>query len=91
MTSAEGGSAWTLLFPGYQVALPFGDKLSLSLIYPYSGADDAAMDEFIDHWVMLKQHDGSVDRAFDHWILGKGTEKNGPRWSVIRDVLGWVD
>ena len=32
-----------------------------------------------------------IDQLYDHWILGRDAEKRGPRWSVIRDVLGWVD
>jgi ABC-type amino acid transport substrate-binding protein len=91
-TGAESGSAWTLLYPKYQVVTPFSDKLSLPLVYPFSsGGGGAAMDEFIDHWVLLKQRDGIIDDAYDHWILGKGTEKREPRWSVIRNVFGWVD
>ena len=27
----------------------------------------------------------------EYWILGSATERRGPRWSVIRDELGWVD
>ncbi len=49
------------------------------------------MIEFMDHWVMLLQHEGIVQRAHDHWILGKGSQQETPRWSVIRNVLGWVD
>ena len=90
-TGAESGSAWTLLYPSYQVVTPFADDISIPLVYPFSGGDDAAMDEFIDHWVLLKKHDGIIDSGYDYWILGKGTETRGPRWSVIRDVLGWVD
>jgi hypothetical protein len=40
---------------------------------------------------MLKRSDGSLDKIYDYWILGKGTEVKEPRWSVIRDVLEWVD
>ncbi len=90
-TSAEGGSAWTLLYPQYQVVTPMSDEFSIPLVYPFSGREDSAMDEFIDHWVMLKQHDGTTKRAYDYWILGKGSEKKKQRWSVIRDVLHWVD
>ena len=27
----------------------------------------------------------------DRWGTGKGAERREPRWSVIRNVLGWVD
>ena len=90
-TGAESGSAWTLLYPSYQVVTPWSDLLKIPLVYPYSGDEDNQMDEFMDHWVLLKQHDGTTGRAFEHWILGKGGEKKEPRWSVIRNVFGWVD
>ena len=28
---------------------------------------------------------------YDRWILGKDAEQKEPRWSVIRNVLHWVD
>jgi len=24
-------------------------------------------------------------------VLGRGAEETAPRWSVLRDVLGWAD
>ena len=31
------------------------------------------------------------EQLYEYWILGRATEDTGPRWSVIRDVLGWVE
>jgi len=31
-----------------------------------------------------------IDRAYDYWILGQGAVVKRPRWSIVRDVLGWV-
>jgi len=90
-TGAESGSAWTLLYPAYQVATPFGDERKFPLVYPYAATQDSEMDEFIDHWVSLKQNDGVIEEVYDYWILGEGSEQREPRWSVIRDVLGWVE
>ena len=87
----KAGRPGRLLYPSYQVVTPFGNDISIPLVYPFSGGPVSDMDEFIDHWVLLKQHDGTVDGGFDYWILGKGTEKREPRWSVIRNVFGWVD
>jgi hypothetical protein len=28
---------------------------------------------------------------YDHWILGKTANQRQPRWSIIRNVLHWVD
>ena len=89
--SAESGSAWSMLYPAYQVTTPLPRTIRLPVVIPYAGEPDPQLDEFLDNWVMLKQNDGTVDRTYDYWILGKGTEPKEPRWSVIRDVLGWVD
>lgn len=91
LTDAESGSAWTLINPGYQVVTPFPRSVTIPLVYPFSGGDDSPMDEYMDHWVMLLEHDGTIQRLYDYWILGKGSETKTRRWSVIHDVLGWVD
>ena len=80
-----------MLYPAYQVTTPLPHAIRLPVVIPYAGESDPQMDEFLDNWVMLKQNDGTVDRTYDYWILGKGTEPKEPRWSVIRDVLGWID
>ena len=91
LISAEAGSAWTMLHPRFQVSMPLPHAVRLPLVIPYNGAGDSAMDEFLDNWVMLKRHDGSLQVIYDYWILGKGAEPVQPRWSVIRNVLHWVD
>jgi ABC-type amino acid transport substrate-binding protein len=87
--SAEGGSAWTLLYPAYSVVVPTPSKVFQPLSYAVS-RDNTELGEFLDHWVRLKKADGTVDRLRDHWILGKGAVAHQPRWSVMRNVLGWA-
>jgi hypothetical protein len=31
----------------------------------------------------------SFKKKYDYWIMGIGAEETEPRWSVIRNVLGW--
>ncbi len=88
--TAEAGSGWTLVYPSYSVAIPKPDVVSVPLAYAMPrGADDLA--DYVDTWITLKRANGGIDRAYRYWILGKGAERKEPRWSVIRDVLGWVD
>ncbi len=88
--SAEEGSAWTLLYPDFQVVTPFPRQIiSFPLVYPFQ--DDAVLNKVLDHWIELKQNDGTIQDAYDYWILGQGAEKKEPRWSIIRNVLHWVD
>ena len=88
--SAEGGSAWTLLYPDYTMVVPQPIVARLPLGYMVPRADDEWA-RFIDSWVSLKRKDTTVQLLFDHWIRGQGATIREPRWSVIRNVLGWVD
>jgi len=49
------------------------------------------LEKFLNTWLLLKEKDGTRKLLYDHWILGKNPHAVEPRWSVIRDVLGWVD
>jgi hypothetical protein len=88
--TAEAGSGWTLVYPRFSVAIPQPDVVSVPLAYAMPrGAD--ALGDYVDTWVTLKRKAGAIDRAYRHWILGQGAERSEPRWSVIRNLLGWVD
>ena len=88
--SAEAGSAWTLLYPNFQVVTPFPRNLDMPLVYPFLGEDEL-LGKMVDHWIEVKKHDGTIQDAYDHWILGQGSEQKQPRWSIIRNVLRWLD
>ena len=87
--SAEAGSAWTLLYPAFSVVLaeplrqvPVGYPLALNQV------------EFVsvmNSWLDMVRSAGDHDRLYNHWILGKNTDQREPRWSVMKDVLPWVE
>ena len=87
---AERGSAWTLIYPRYTVVVPGPSPIRLPLGYPLPRTD-AGFARFVDTWIELKQKDGTIQALYDHWILGKETGRPRPRWSILRDVLHWVD
>jgi len=88
--AAEPGSAWTLVYPQFTVAVPFPDPMVVPMAYPLPHNAKKFV-TFVNTWIMLKKKDGTLDKIFDHWILGKAAESKEPRWSIIRNVLGWVD
>ncbi len=88
--SAEGGSAWTLIYPEYSIVVPQPNAIQLPAGYPVP-ADDERWARYVEEWILLKQKDGTVSALFDHWIRGLGAEDTAPRWSIVRNVLGWVD
>ncbi|WP_221898352.1 substrate-binding periplasmic protein [Bathymodiolus japonicus methanotrophic gill symbiont] len=69
-TSAEGGSAWTLIYPGYAVVTPFSGHQGAPLVIAVGG-EDLMLEHFISTWIKLKQTDGTIDTLFRHWIQGK--------------------
>jgi ABC-type amino acid transport substrate-binding protein len=87
---AERGSVLTLLYPKYTVVLPDPGIVKISLAYPLPSRDQGWV-QFVNTWIELKRRDGTIDALYGHWILGKQATKREPRWSVIRNVLGWVD
>lgn len=88
--TAESGSAWSLIYPEFTVAVPAPDILKVPLAYAVRRGD-APMVEFLSAWIELKQRDRTIDRLFDHWILGRAAESTEPRWSILRNVLGRVE
>jgi Na+/H+-dicarboxylate symporter/ABC-type amino acid transport substrate-binding protein len=87
---AERGSVFTLLYPKYTVVVPGPGLIKIPLAYPVARTDDSFV-SFLNTWIELKRRDGTIDALYDHWILGKQAGKRVPRWSVMRNVLGWVD
>ena len=87
---AERGSVLTLLYPKYTVVLPEPGIVKIPLAYPLPSRDQEWV-QFVNTWIELKRRDGTIDALYGHWILGKQATKREPRWSVIRNVLHWVD
>ena len=90
LTTAEAGSAWTLLYPEYQVVSPFKEPITLPLVYTI-GSADSEFETFLNHWIELNKKDKTITKLYEYWILGKDVVKEKPRWSVIHDVLHWID
>ena len=87
---AERGSAWTLMYPMYSVVVPEPGVVKVPLAYPLA-RHDQAFAAFINTWIDLKRKDGTIDGLYRYWILGQNPADRPKRWSVIRDVLHWVE
>jgi ABC-type amino acid transport substrate-binding protein len=85
---AERGSVLTLLHPEYSVVVPEGDTIKLPVAYPLARGD-VRWATFVNTWIELKRRDGTLDALYRHWILGQDAITKKPRWSIVRNVLGW--
>jgi ABC-type amino acid transport substrate-binding protein len=92
LTTDKIGKAWALLCPEFGVAVPKPHLFVYDLAYPIPVAKgDFVFLEYLNHWLNLQQTSGVVAQQFDYWILGKTPYRKKPRWSIIRNVLCWVN
>ncbi|MEW6144547.1 MAG: cation:dicarboxylase symporter family transporter [Thermodesulfobacteriota bacterium] len=78
------------LRPGISVVLT--KDLHSPLLFAYMmppGSDE--MLRYINYWLELRGSDGFTERMKEYWFQGKTGAAPEPRWSVIRNVLGWVE
>jgi ABC-type amino acid transport substrate-binding protein len=89
--SAEVGSAWTLLYPEFSVAVPTDMNVTVPTAWLLP-VDSGHLLNFVNSWIEVHRDLGLIERSRRYWIMGKGDEsRQTPRWSVIRDVLHWVE
>jgi Na+/H+-dicarboxylate symporter/ABC-type amino acid transport substrate-binding protein len=88
--SGERGAFITLLHPEYSVVVPKPGIVKVPLAYALARNDGAWM-TFVNTWIEFKRRDGTLETLTEHWIFGKRAVEPKPRWSIVRDVLGWVD
>ncbi len=87
--SAESGSAWTILYPDYDVSI-IEPQIRVPVALAMAQGDQD-FQSFVNNWLHIEKTEGRLDQFYDKWILGKSEQQKRPRWSVIRDVLHWVD
>ena len=87
-TSAEEGSAYTLMHPHYEVVVPEFPQPPLYLAYPVPKGEVQWV-LFLNNWLIMEKESGSQQAEYDYWITGKTAVQKTPRWSVVRDLLGW--
>lgn len=87
--STEAGSAWAMLYPNFSAIVPKGLKLRapVAFVLPKGQLDYI---QYINTWLELKKENGFQDSVYNYWILGENPKAIKPRWSVMKDVLGWL-
>lgn len=87
---AENAAGWTLLYPQYTVVVPQPDPVRVPSAFGVA-RDAEPLRSLVNEWVIFAENAGIIQEAYDYWVLGQGAENTEPRWSVIRNVLGWID
>jgi Na+/H+-dicarboxylate symporter len=87
---AENASAWSLLYPQYSVVVPQPDPVRVPSAFGMA-RNPGELADVVNEWIVFAENAGLVQRSYDYWVLGQGARPTEPRWSIMRDVLGWVD
>ena len=87
--TAEAGAAWTLMHPEFSVVV-IRPVFNAPVGYATARRNEEFTD-FVSSWIQFVSASVYDEQLYDHWILGKNSQTKGPRWSVIRNVLHWVE
>jgi Na+/H+-dicarboxylate symporter/ABC-type amino acid transport substrate-binding protein len=87
---AERGSILTLLNPEWSVIVPEPEPVKVPIVLSLPRYDERWA-RFVSDWIGMKRGDGTIRRLYEHYILGQRVRQRQPRWSVIRNVLHWVE
>ncbi|MDQ1253540.1 MAG: hypothetical protein QG646_2712 [Euryarchaeota archaeon] len=91
-TTAEEGYTMTLMYPFYDVAI-FEPNDSYKVLYAYPVAKNSSETFLLllNYWIKMERDYGELDSKYNYWILGKIPREHESRWSVLRNVLHWID
>jgi hypothetical protein len=52
---------------------------------------DQDLADYTNALIDLNKRDGTLTKLYDYWVFGRFATRAQPRWSVIRNVLHWVN
>ncbi len=88
LTTAESGSVLSMIHPEFSMIVPEGVHVRVPVVIAVQ--ESTELHRLVNTWVNLMRRNGTVDALYEHWILGGAAAKQTPRWSVVRNVFGWV-
>jgi ABC-type amino acid transport substrate-binding protein len=86
----EQAKAWAEANSGYSAAVPrnAGAPLSIAFLMP---PNSTVFRRFVNDWLVLQRANGFQEAMNTYWLEGKPRKSSRPRWSILRNVLGWAD
>jgi Na+/H+-dicarboxylate symporter len=84
----ERAHYWSRVHPEFAAVQP--DDLNIVVItayaMPYGELD---FRNLVDVWIDTRRASGELDEAYEYWVRGRALAPHTPRWSILRNVLGW--
>lgn len=84
--------AWVTIHPGYASIIPHGMLPNWPLAMAYMiNKESTGLKEFLNYWMKLPDIEDFNNKQYRQWLLRQPLNKEQPRWSVLHNVLHWVD
>ncbi|MBS0625420.1 MAG: cation:dicarboxylase symporter family transporter [Verrucomicrobia bacterium] len=91
VTSRSLGTIWCVNHPDF-VVIDYGDQIGkFYLSYPVKIGISFEWISFLNNWLILKEQSGFKTEMKRYWMEGEPPKKLPPRWSILRDVLHWIN
>jgi len=68
LTTAEGGSSWSVIHPETNVLTMFGRDLPNQMVILLAGRDPL-WHNFLNEWIFVQESEGLFKRLYQHWLL----------------------
>ena len=86
---AEEAAAWTIRYPQYSFVPPT-PAVRVPTGYAVARGNTEFL-HYLDTWLLTAKLNGTIDQLYRYWMLLQVKHTQQPRWSVVRNVLGWTE
>ena len=84
----EQAKSWAAARQNFTAIMP--EDLSGHLMMAYIMPEgEHQFRQFVNYWLRLQRLNGFHERMVQTWLHGKPETERQPRWSIMRNVLGW--
>ena len=82
--------AFALAHRGFTAVVPedIGSPFLIAYLMPPKSQQ---LQSYVDRWIEIQQANGFAQEQYRYWIEGIPSETKEQRWSILRNVLRWVD
>ena len=81
---------WCLAHPNF-ISISYDGALGKKYFAYPAQMNSSQFVHFINEWLSLKQEQGFEDKQRHYWFLGKPPPSENKRWSLLKNVLHWID
>jgi ABC-type amino acid transport substrate-binding protein len=88
LTTLERAFYWSRVRPELAAVRP--QEVSVATVVVYAMPQgEIDFKNVVDLWIETRRASGDAQAAYDYWVMGKALTRRPPRWSVLRNILGW--